>query len=717
MQNQRRIVVLLRWVMFIALAYLLWAAGGLDSWPGVALLLVVAVTNLALARLNPGRWEHPALLPVVAVLDIGVLTASMFLGHGFARDFFFAYWVLLAAVALLPTLRWATLATLLAVSGYGTYLALTVGWDILQAPELLGRLGFLFSVGITYGGLTEAGKVWLREAALQSQLVGWVGKLRSAFSDEFDSFEVIRQILLDLQEIYPVTVRASVVQIAGGQIHVISSSDDASVRELDLDPTRYPELTEVVASGEPMVIDDLQERHAELEGKGAPLRFNSLLLCPVNLRDPSMGHVVLRVARESAPFTPGVIRTTQHVAEAIAVIFRQAKVRELMERSERMEVVSQITTSVSHSFNGLLSTVLLSAESLRREAVRGGVCDAECARKFQSIDLAVKEGMTIVERLAAWTRLQRDPNASMSRNGTLEPVRLLEDAWRYAQPHWLRREATRDLKLELDVDETRRVQGHAPELREILLNMIINAIDAMPKGGVLSLSIHEDDEGQVVFGVKDTGVGMTDEEMERVFEPLYTTKGSGGTGLGMTIARSLAHRHHGRIRAESRPGVGSHFRLVLPGTDAEPASVDGDDEAGAANAGPPGPGRVLLVDGNDLVRDVMVRLLQTLDYEIDTVGSPDEALVMVKAGRDYRGILADAGAVAGAVETFLAELEAAVPNLPRRALFYSTRVQTDEFQSLEAQYGFGFVDRSAGLAALTEALRNQVGDSTGREAA
>ncbi len=714
MHNQRRIVVLLRWVMFIALAYLLWGTGGLDSWPEATLLVLVAGTNLALARLSLGRWEHPALLPVVAVLDIAVLTASMLVGHGFAKDFFFAYFVMLAAVAMLPTLRWASFATILIVAGYGTLLALDHGWQIVQAPGLLGRLGFLFSIGITYGGLTETGKVWIREAALQSELVGWVGKLSSAFSDEFDSFEVIRQILLDLQKIYPVGVRASVVQIADGEIHVISSGDDPNVRQLGLDPARYPELAEVVESGEPLVIENLRERHSELEG----LSFNTLLLCPVNLRDPSMGHVVLRVARESAPFTPGVIRTTQHVAEAIGVIFRQAKMRELMERSERMEVVSQVTTSVAHSFNGLLSTVLLSAESLRREAESSGTCDDDCAKKFRAIDLAVKEGMTIVERLTAWTRLQRDPGGDGERNRVLDPKRLLEDAWRYAQPHWLRREATRDLELRLEVEDTARVMGHAAELREVLLNLIINAIDAMPKGGVLTLGIDEE-ESRVRFTVTDNGIGMSEEQLARVFEPLYTTKGSAGTGLGLTIARSVAHRHRGEIVAESRPGVGSRFCLYLPSTEARANLLEGGAEEaeetrddGAASR------RVLLVDGNELVRDVMVRLLQTLDYELDTAGSPDEALVLLNAGRRYRGMLIDAGAVGGRAGNFLGQIEDSVPGLAGRLLFYSTRGRSEELKSLQETHRFGYVDRSAGLAALTDALKAQLGEeSPGREAA
>lgn len=711
MHDQRRTVMLLRWVMFIALGYLMWASGGGTTGVQIGLLAVVAASNVALGRLSPGLWEHPALLPVIAALDIGVLTGAMLMGLGFARDFFFAYFVLLAVIAMLPTLRWATLATTLLVLGYGAFLSLQEGWALVQAPALMGRLGFLFTVGVGYGGLMEAGKVRLREAAMRGQLVGWVGKLSAAFSDEFDAFDVIRQILLDVQNIYPAAVRASVVQVRGGQMQVIGSSDDPELRELHLDPERYPELLSVIERGEPLVVSDI---HADPETAAvrallSDLGFSGLLLCPVNLNDADLGHVVLRVARRSGAFTPGMIRTTQHVADAIGVIFRQARVRDTVERSERMEMVSQITTSVAHSFNGILSTVLLATESLRREVIRREACDDEGRKKFESIDLAVKEGLTIVERLAAWTRLGKGGMSPEEGRGTvLEPARLLEEAWRYARPQWVRRETTRDLQLRLDVQETRSVIGRAAELREVLLNLMANAIDAMPKGGVMTLGIEEIDD-RVCFSVSDTGVGMSEEQLARAFEPLYTTKGSAGTGLGLSIARSVAHRHAGEITADSGLGVGSRFRLWLPATDAPASEIAPASGSGNATGTGAGADRVLLVDANELVRDVMVRFLQALGLEVDTVASPDEAEVMVRTGRGYTGILVDAGSTAGRAETFLSALEGADGQLASRVLFYSTRALSPELQALRGAYGFGFVDRSAGLAALTDALSSHLG--------
>ena len=466
LQGRRRIVTLLRWVMFIALAYLVWASGEGTVALRAGLLGVVALSNIVLSRLRLSTWEHPALLPVVATVDISVLLGAMVSGPGFARDFFFAYFIILAVVGMASSLRWAVVGTTMAVAGYGAILGFEHGIVLFQTPGLIGRLGFLFSIGVGYGGLIEASRARLRETLLQQQLLSGVDKLRSAFSDDFNATDVIRHVLVDIQNVYPGNVRASLVQLGDGSLHVISSSDDQKVRELELSAERYPELMQAVETRDPIVIDDLRsdsltESVRELV---SDLPFKALLLCPVNLEDPTIGHVVLRVARQNGAFSPSIVNTTQHVAEAIGAVFRQAKMREAMERSDKMEMVSQIAMSVSHSFNDILSTVLLSAESLRKQATRhatsggDGPFDAEAMGRFETIELSVKEGLTIVERLAAWTQVDSVVEEEI-RSQAIEPRAILEEAWKYARPHWARREVTRGLELRLNVEETRPVEG------------------------------------------------------------------------------------------------------------------------------------------------------------------------------------------------------------------------------------------------------------------
>jgi len=711
--RQRRIVTLLRWVMFLALAYLTITSA--TSYLQIGLLAVVAASNIALSRISDKLWEHAALLPVIAGLDTLVLAGGMLLGQGFARDFFFAYFANLAVVALVGNLRGAIVATGTVVGAYGTIMALQHGPAFLQSPELLGRLGFLFTVGIGYGGLLEASRTRIREATLQTQLTKWVGKLSEAFSDDFDSAEVIKQVLVGIQEAYTGNTRASLVQIENHTVRVISSSDAEGDATFDLTPELYPELIKAVSAGEPIAINDIRDDPLTESVRDfvCDLPFNALLLCPVKLKGSEFGHVVLRVARHGPAFSPSMVATTQKVAEGIGIIFRQAKLREAAERSEKMEMVSQVTGSVADSFNGILSTVLLSSQALRKgarehdEIARCGMsaCGEDVAARFDSIDGAAKEGLTIVERLGAWTSLGSGDTETMARS-CLSPRLLLEEAWRYASPVWSKRVQTRPLEMRWQCpEEVPSVLGHSAELREVLLALMLNAIDAMPKGGIMTLGMEADDD-VVVFSVQDTGTGIQAEVLDRIFHPLFSTKGSAGTGLGLSLARSVAERHGGSLGVESTEGVGSCFRLripmagELPGVSA-PGDFDHADDPDPSLA--PG-SRVLLVDPSDLVRDVMVRALQGSGFDVDVVSDLDGAEVMLGARSAYAGLIADAGADRRRSEDFLKHVQKHHAELSGRVIFYSNGALPATMRELQDTFGFASFDRSAGLAGLRGAI-------------
>jgi len=711
--RQRRIVTLLRWVMFIALAYLM--TTGDTSYVQLGLLAVVAASNIALSRISDKLWEHAALLPAIAGLDSIVLVGAMLLGQGFARDFFFAYFANLAVVALAGNLRGAIVGTGTVVGAYGTIMALQYGQTFLQSPELVGRLGFLFTVGIGYGGMLDASRTRIREAELQDQLMKWVGKLSAAFSDEFDAAEVIRQVLIDTQSAYPGNTRASLVQIEDRTLTVISSSDTDDNGTFELAPERYPELIAAVSSGEPIVIDDIRDNPLTESVREFvdDLPFNALLLCPVALEDSDFGHVVLRVARKGPPFSPSMVATTQHVAKAIGVIYRQARLREAVERSEKMEMVSQVTSSVAHSFNGLLSTVLLSSQALRKgarehdEIARCGMspCGEDATSRFDSIDMAAKEGLTIVERLGAWTRVGGGNNEGMT-STSLESKVLLEEAWRYASPVWGKRVQTRPLELQWQCpDHIPNVVGNSAELREVLLNLIVNAIDAMPKGGVMTLGMESDDD-VVTFSVQDTGTGIAPAIIDRIFDPLFSTKGSAGTGLGLSLARSVAERHGGSLDVESTDGVGSCFRLRIP-VASELLAADTANAAGQPDESKPATAsgaRLLLVDPSELVRDVMVRALQGSGFDVDVVADLDEAEVMLNARSGYAGLIADAAADRPRAEGFLQHIQKNHAELKGRVIFYSNGALSSAMRELHSAFGFTYFDRSAGLAGLRDAL-------------
>ncbi len=159
------------------------------------------------------------------------------------------------------------------------------------------------------------------------------------------------------------------------------------------------------------------------------------------------------------------------------------------------------------------------------------------------------------------------------------------------------------------------------------MNLVVNARDAMPEGG--RLSVRAGRAGSEVFlEVEDTGTGIPPEVRERIFDPFFTTKGHGhGTGLGLAVVHGIVESHRGRIEVESEPGLGSRFRVILPAVEA--AAGAGPTVGATADALPTGGGeRVLLVEDEEGTRAGLAELLGLLRYSVTAVGSGEEAAAL-----------------------------------------------------------------------------------------
>jgi len=168
------------------------------------------------------------------------------------------------------------------------------------------------------------------------------------------------------------------------------------------------------------------------------------------------------------------------------------------------------------------------------------------------------------------------------------------------------------------------VPGNPAELREVLTNLILNALDAMPTGGTLTLRTRADEQG-VIIEIGDTGTGMSAEVRRRAFDPFFTTKGPRGTGLGLAVAYGIVTRHGGEIRIESREGIGSTFSIHLPVGLIESPPVAARESAPVASA------RILVVDDEGSVREVLRDIL-SLYHQVDEAASGAEGIERFQQG-------------------------------------------------------------------------------------
>jgi CheY-like chemotaxis protein/anti-sigma regulatory factor (Ser/Thr protein kinase) len=166
------------------------------------------------------------------------------------------------------------------------------------------------------------------------------------------------------------------------------------------------------------------------------------------------------------------------------------------------------------------------------------------------------------------------------------------------------------VRVHRNLSARRAIRGNASELREVLTNLILNAVDAMPRGGDLYVTT-QDDGGEVVVRVRDTGVGMDPQTSRLVFDPFFTTKAGKGTGLGLSVAYGIVTRHHGSITVESEPQAGAEFILRFPGVEAADPVLPVP-----AAAGPVLAHHVLVVDDEEPVVSVLVETLRGLGLTV-----------------------------------------------------------------------------------------------------
>jgi CheY-like chemotaxis protein len=213
------------------------------------------------------------------------------------------------------------------------------------------------------------------------------------------------------------------------------------------------------------------------------------------------------------------------------------------------------------------------------------------------------------------------------------------------RPRWKDRAQARNvhISLNLQIDSEAWVMGDASEMREVLVNMVFNAVDAMPEGGRLTLSA-QDIGDTVEICVIDTGTGMNSEVRSRIFDPFFTTKGNAGMGLGLAVCYGIIQRHQGTVEVESEVGEGTTFRIKLPVTEAKPAA---EPETGpivnhltlVPDSSAP---TILVVDDEQPVRELLSEILEGEGYLVKMAENGSDALKLFDSG-NFQAVFTDVG--------------------------------------------------------------------------
>ena len=336
--------------------------------------------------------------------------------------------------------------------------------------------------------------------------------------------------------------------------------------------------------------------------------------------------------------------TYQGEPAILAILFditEKKKLEAEIVNAERLKSMGQLATGVAHDFNNILSAILGRVQLLEQTPDDPNVV-LSCAHL---VEKAVEEGSTAIKRIQEVTRVRKA-------RWNPEPLplhQLIEDAIEITRYSWKdqAQKAGKNILIKRDLNDRNLLLPS--ELREVFINLIINAVDAMPKGGTLRIrtmpaALRKGEEGvKILF--EDTGEGIPPAVLKHIFEPFFTTKGSKGTGLGLSIVSEAISRLGGTVNIESRVGEGTRVILEIPWEAGEKAIAAQRTKAGASTLKETKKkGSILVVDDEVALTGIFEDLLRSQKVDVVTANSGEEALsVFIKDPERFSLIFTDLG--------------------------------------------------------------------------
>lgn len=397
----------------------------------------------------------------------------------------------------------------------------------------------------------------------------------------------------------------------------------------------------------------------------------------------------------------GALVFMRNVTERKRAMEERQVLEKQLQEAQKLESIGRLAGGIAHDLNNLLTPVLGYAEMLESE-LSGLEEQREEARMIREASLSARK---LIWQLLAFSRTQ---------TLELEPVDLNEVVGKACRLQQSCVGSQVAVELSPDV-ELPRILGNASQLEQVVMNLVMNARDAMPSGGRLRIAtsvvvLQEPSDGlpagrYAALEVTDTGEGIAAEDLPRIFEPFFTTKGAGkGTGLGLPSVYGIVKQHRGNIQATSTPGRGTTFRVLIPALEESAAAP------GAADSCSPGEARyrVLVVEDNDMVRKFTMHALEMQGYEVTGAESGDRALGMVVDGAVVPDLVISDIMMPGmnGVE-FVGEVRKLLPEV--RVLFMSGHTSDHVKQQVMALSGNDILSKPFTAKVLMERVRRETG--------
>ncbi|MBV9210753.1 MAG: PAS domain-containing protein [Acidobacteria bacterium] len=305
------------------------------------------------------------------------------------------------------------------------------------------------------------------------------------------------------------------------------------------------------------------------------------------------------------------------------------RAQERMAQSDKLRAVGELAAGVAHNLNNALTVIQGRAQLLMMRSQ-----DEATAKSLEVITRAVADGSQTLRRILDFAR--RDTAQEFM---PVDLAELISSSVEIARPKWQNRSATRNgasINVMVENQGAVYVLGESAELREVILNLIFNAVDAMQDGGTIEMGTRAELDS-ACFWVADTGCGMPPDVVERIFEPFYTTKGERGTGLGLAASHGIIERHGGRIMVVSEQGLGTRFEIRLPLYEKSSRARKTQEKQETAQPNMKlKTARVLIVEDEDRVRALLRDAFDAAGHRVIEAATGTQALSRLEESKEEK---------------------------------------------------------------------------------
>jgi CheY-like chemotaxis protein/nitrogen-specific signal transduction histidine kinase len=306
------------------------------------------------------------------------------------------------------------------------------------------------------------------------------------------------------------------------------------------------------------------------------------------------------------------------------------KSRELEEKSARIKKLSalgQISSGVAHDFNNILTVVLGRVQLMKKLSA-----DPHIIKSLEMIEKSALDGAAKVRKIQEFARPKDN-----TFNETIHLKQTIEEVLEITRPKWDTTAKIKGILIEpvIELEDDIYILGDPSDIRNALTNIIFNAIDAMPTGGVLLIKTRRIDK-YIHIDIRDTGIGMTEETIERVFDPFFTTKGVLGNGLGMSEVYGIVKRHNGGISIKSDVGSGTTIKLRFPAAQPKEAAVPLESSSGTTTFS------IYIIDDEEYIIETLKDFLTDLGHLVHSNSDPEKAMAEIRK-QPYDIVITDLG--------------------------------------------------------------------------